>query len=128
MDKEVRQFDDILIDDDLYIGDIKTYDQAIAIKADVSKAAIIIEGQIEAAKDYFHANGRYENPEWFRRANQALKFKKFAMQRVSELCGKLSKKEKMDSHNERSDRLIAALRKHVGDAVFMSIVRQIDDD
>lgn len=126
MTNEARQFDDILIDEDLYIGDIKTYDDAITIKANLAKAAILIQDQIEGAKDYFHANGQYENPDWFRRANTALRFKKYAMQRVAELCGKLSKQEKIDTHNERQDMLIDALRRHVGDEVFMDIVRQIE--
>jgi hypothetical protein len=42
------------------------------------------------------------------------------------LKGKFNRQERAEAHDERNQRLLSALRKHVGDAVFMEIVSQIE--
>jgi len=110
------------LDDDICIADIKTSEDAVELRARLTVDSIWIEDQLSAADEFYDKNGYHEDPDWFRRAKTALRFKKFGMQRLQEHGAKLAKLEREKKSERYQDRLVANLRKHVGETVFMQIV------
>jgi len=59
-----------------------TRQQLLELKLLVNEEINAIKSQLEAAKTTQHQTGEYANPDWFRRANSALRIKQMQIQKI----------------------------------------------
>lgn len=81
-----------------------------------------VQTQVDSAKAVQRATGRYSDPEWFARANSALRWMKRDRQRLQEHMGKLRKLEAAKAMASLDKHLIAALRERVTPEEFEACV------
>jgi hypothetical protein len=124
---ETRDFKTFKIIEDITVGDIKTAQEALELKAEISESIIWIKDQISHASSKARATGEYANPEWYNRAKTALRFRRFSLQRLQEIYGQLAKKERMVVAENKNNWLIQELRLAVGEEVFFKCVKNVDE-
>ena len=108
---------DMRIDDDWYVSDVETLDDAIEAEEFLENAIADIEYQLKGDKGVF-------DEFWKTRAQSALKFKQQAMKQVRRRKMHLQhldkeERKKTDAANRRNRLLLAHIRNQVSDDVFM---------
>lgn len=122
----LKKFEDIRVLEEIKLGDITTLAQCLEVRAAVHEATIHIAEQIDRAKAEAWVSGDYAERDWFHRANKALKFHRYALQRLQEHGAKLGKQERMKLSETRNEALIRELRAVVGEDVFKDCVARAE--
>lgn len=113
--------------DGIDIDQIKTADEATDLYNQIQLDVILIEDQILAANQYYIEYGKYQNPDWYRRAKMALRFKKRAISNLQQIAGKLAKNKRAFLCEARDKKLFNAMRDRLGEEVFFQIVEGLGD-
>ena len=115
------KWDSFVIDEDVFLGDIRTSEQARNARLALINQIGIIKCQIE---DRDLSGDR--NLEWRRRAKMALNFKGVAVMKIQELGAQLLKQENRAKSESRDKQLIQLLREIVGEATFLRITDDLN--
>ena len=108
------------------LGDIKDIDECKEAMTALSVRIADIQGQITNAKILAASADQYSDRIWWRKVNAALALNKAGRQYLQDLAGKMRRTYTSALKASRDQRLIDALRAHVGESAFLTIAAEID--
>lgn len=129
MSLDIREFE---IRDGMLVKDVTSYKSAVEALAFLNIKEERVRSQIDEAIALARETGEFSDDDWFRRAKVTLGLTKTAKRFVSDVRNQLlsqrSKFAKLERGRAHDNKLIRALRDHVGDETFLRIAKQVEDD
>lgn len=98
------------------------------LRTDMELNLAKIRGQLEAAEAAVHISGEYADPDWYRRAKGALRFKGIEHQNILRELGARKRTELDDRQNSQGQAFIRAAKRRLDRALFLELLQEANDD
>lgn len=90
--------------------------------AEIEEVIAAIRAKLEKARAEVHLSGEYADPDWYRRAKAALRFKGIEHQRLLREAAALRRQEKRHRAKEFGEAFIDAARRRLDPEVFSDLL------